>query len=138
MPGYIVYEIATGRIVRSGSADEGDVPLQTGGDPALVVEVTDFDGQIDDRAKMMDISVAPVVMIDRPVLAFDKLSIAADGVDQAVLPNLPNPTTVKIDGASHIVTDGTLEISSNMPATYLVEIRDPFPYQRFSAEIVAS
>lgn len=140
MPAYIVYENATGRIVRTGSASEIDLPLQNAGDPSLTSIETSFDGHIDDRAKMMDISVTPPVMIDRPVLTFNKLNIIADGIDEAVLSGLTNPTKVWVDGVPYMVTDGTFEFSTNMPATYTVRIFDEhaFPYQNFRAEVIAS
>ena len=64
------------------------------------------------------------VLTLRPVAGLDKLSIAADGVDVAVL-EMSGPFTVTIDGVAHAVTD-RLEIASDMSATYTVEI-DHFP-----------
>ena len=140
MPGYVTYETETGRIFGSGSvSEEVDLPLQTNGRADLsVLELSsleeDLDGGLNDRL----IYVVDGELEARPVLEFSKLNIAADGVDEAVLANLPDPCTVVINGEPHEVTGGSLELSADVPATYVVEIRDPFPYQRFRAEVVAT
>lgn len=74
----------------------------------------------------------------RPALAgFDKTAITADDTDAATLTGLPDPVTVHVDGVAHEITGGMLTITSPMPATYAVEIRDAFPYLPFTAEITA-
>ena len=63
-----------------------------------------------------------------------RLAIAADGEDTAtLLPRRPASSRM-IDGVAYEVEDA-LEIASDMPATYRVEI-DHFPYRAFVAEIV--
>ena len=74
------------------------------------------------------------MLTPRPVAGFDKTTIAADGVDVAVL-EMPGPFTATVDGVAHAVTD-RLEIASDMPATYRVEV-DHFPYLALDVEIVA-
>jgi hypothetical protein len=74
------------------------------------------------------------VLTPRPVASFDKLTIAADGIDVAVL-ELPGPFTATVDGVDHAVAD-RLEIASDMPATYRVEV-DHFPWLPLGVEIVA-
>ena len=74
------------------------------------------------------------VLTPRPVASFDKLTIAADGIDVAVL-ELPGPFTATVDGVDHAVSD-RLEIASHMPATYRVEV-DRFPWLPLDVEIVA-
>jgi hypothetical protein len=74
------------------------------------------------------------VLTPRPVASFDKLTIAADGIDVAVL-ELPGAFTARVDGVAHAVAD-RLEIASNMPATYRVEV-DHFPWLPLDVEIVA-
>jgi hypothetical protein len=75
------------------------------------------------------------VLTPRPAAGFDKLTIAADGIDVAVL-EMPGPFTATIDGVAHAVTD-LLEIASEMPATYRVEV-DHFPWLPLDVEIVAA
>jgi hypothetical protein len=60
--------------------------------------------------------------------------IAADGIDVAVL-EIPGPFTATVDGVAHAVTD-RLEIASDMPATYRVEVEN-FPWLPLDVEIVA-
>jgi hypothetical protein len=75
-------------------------------------------------------------IVERPVLAgFDKTSIAADGIDEAIMV-LPEPMTVIIDGVGHALS-GSVELSADMPATYVIEI-DHFPYLPFRTEIAAT
>lgn len=80
------------------------------------------------------------VIVQRPILAFDKTSIAADDTDTATLAGLPDPCTVSIDGTEYEVTGGTLEVTSPLPATYHVEITDEnaFPAQALNVEITAT
>lgn len=76
-------------------------------------------------------------LVPRPILAFDKTTILADDQDKATLTGLPDPCTVLVDDTPYEVTGGTLEITSDMPATYEIEIEDPFPAQHFKATIHA-
>ena len=75
------------------------------------------------------------VLTARPTLAFDKTAIAADGIDVATLA-IDGAFTVTIDGTEYEVED-VLEIASDMPATYRVEV-DHFPYLPLDVEIVAA
>jgi len=43
------------------------------------------------------------------------------------LSNVPNPSTVAINGKSYAVTDGTLEMSFPQPGTYAITVSSPFP-----------
>ena len=74
------------------------------------------------------------VVTNRPVAAFNKTTIAASGIDVAVL-EIPGAFTVTIDGVAYEVED-SVEIASDMPATYRVEV-DHFPYRPIDVEIVA-
>jgi hypothetical protein len=73
------------------------------------------------------------------VLAFDRLEIAADGVDRAVLA-LREPFRVTVEGTKFQVDDPdgdgayALVLVSTMPAVYRVGI-DHWPYLPFQAEI---
>ena len=75
------------------------------------------------------------VLTPRLMASFDKLAIAADGEDAAVLA-IPGPFTATVDGIEYAV-EGSLEVASAMPATYRVEI-DHFPYLALDVEIVAA
>lgn len=142
MPSFVAYEEATGKILKSGFVSQPqDLPLQTDGEAGvavLEVDSEEYPAGVNDKFFMVDVSETTLEIIPRPDLAFDKLTIIADGVDEAVLSDLPDPCMVVINGQTHEVTGGSLELSADVPATYVVEIRNPFPYQRFRAEVVAT
>jgi hypothetical protein len=75
------------------------------------------------------------VLTERPAVAFDKTTIAADCVDTATLA-IPGRFTVTVDGVEHAVED-VVEIASAMPATYRVTV-DHFPWLPIDVEIVAA
>ena len=105
-------------------------------DPHAVTVEAGFDSYVGDATAaghyLRDGEIVP-----RPTLGFDKTSIAADGEDLATLAApLPPGAIVEIDGA-RVEVDGALQIASDMPATYRVEI-DAFPYRFFTAEITAT
>ena len=75
------------------------------------------------------------VLTRRPKLAFSKWVIAADGIDVARL-ELGEPFEITIDGARFMAEEGSIEISSDMPGRYRVEV-EHFPWLPLKAEIVA-
>lgn len=75
------------------------------------------------------------VLTPRPKLAFDKWVIAADGQDAARL-EVGEPFEISIDGARFMAEEGSIEISSDMPGRYRVEV-EHFPWLPLKAEIVA-
>jgi hypothetical protein len=75
------------------------------------------------------------VLTERPTMAFDRTTIAADGEDTATLA-IPGRFTVTVDGVEHEVED-EVEIASAMPATYRVTV-DHFPWLPIDVEIVAA
>jgi hypothetical protein len=76
----------------------------------------------------------------RPMLAFDKLAIAADDMDVATLSGLPDPCIVNIDGVDHTVTGGVLEVTSAQKTAFAITITDAdaHPAQAFGATVTAS
>lgn len=127
---FVVYETATGRIVKYGVCAAADIELQAGpGEAVLAV-----------AAGVRDSThyVAAGEIAARPAIAFDKMVIAADGIDTATLAGLPDPCTVVIDGDEQVVTGGTLEFSAAAPGAYRIQVLDPFPAREVDAEIVAA
>ena len=80
----------------------------------------------------------------RPVsaMSIDKVAISADGVDEAIIIGIPVGSTASIveDGEeeSLVITDGTLEISTELPGTISVRIADVFPIADYTVEVVAT
>ena len=123
----LVYDLATGEIVNVLRNVPEDMVAAQAGDGQGVLQTDGGDGG--------RTWYAPEgVLTPRPVGAFSKTTIAADGTDVAVL-EIPGSFTVTVDGVGHEVED-TLEIASGMPATYRVEI-DQFPYLAVDVEITA-
>ena len=61
--------------------------------------------------------------------AASKTTLTADGADEVVISNIPNPSTVVITGPVRItqkVTDGQVEFSTNADGTYTLIIQS-FP-----------
>ncbi|KGM36123.1 hypothetical protein [Inquilinus limosus] len=128
---YAVYDSATGRILIVGQCREEDVPLQAGGYPGGISVA------VSSRLSYRDHYMVEGQIANRPVLPiFDKMEIAADGVDEATLVGLPDPCRVIVDDVEHVVEGGSLSIASPMPATYVVEIKQ-WPYKDARYEIVA-
>lgn len=70
-------------------------------------------------------------------ITVSKTSIIANGVDECLISGLPMPCPVLIDEQEIIVTDGYIQISSDMPATYNVTVRK-WPYMDWEVEVIAS
>lgn len=73
----------------------------------------------------------------RPLYEIDitKTTIAADGLDETILTNIPENTPIYIDDEMYVVS-GTLTLNSDVPATYKIHI-DNFPYMLWMVEVEA-
>jgi hypothetical protein len=123
----LVHDLATGEIVQVLTGVPEDMVAAQPGEGQGVLVTDAGDGGRNWYAP-------GGVLTPRPVASFDKLTIAADGIDVAVL-ELPGPFTATVDGVDHAVAD-RLEIASDMPATYRVEV-EHFPWLPLYVEIVA-
>ena len=67
------------------------------------------------------------LIVARPVMpgTLDKTTIFADGQDVATISNLP-PCTLTVNGTAYEVTDGSLQVTSNIPKTFRIEV-EAFP-----------
>lgn len=52
----------------------------------------------------------------------DKTQVKADGNDYITLTSLPIPCTVSVNNKTYEVTDGTAQISFNLPGNYMLSI----------------
>ncbi len=120
---FIVYETATGRILRSGICGHLDVVNQAQGGGETAIE-----GRASDVTEYFDIVEG--VIKSRPVIeaTMSKTEIVADGVDELVISPLPIPTTVRVQGNEVIVMDGSLEFSTSLAGPLDFRL-DAFPYQ---------
>ncbi len=128
----LVYALGSGCILHEVTNLPLDrVDAQAGpGQGVLVTDATPG-GDGSDRWYVVGGSLVP-----RPVLAFDKVMIAADGADTATL-DIGGPFTARVDGALVDVED-RLEIASDMPGRYRVQVEEAFPYRDLDVEIVAT
>lgn len=125
----IVYDPATGRIDHVNSAVPESLAASQAG-PGQAVLVTD-DPVIGGAGWW----IVEETLVRRPVLSFDRLEIAADGVEVASL-DLPGAFVAEVDGVA-VAAEDRLEIASDMPGSYRVVI-ERFPYLSYEAEIVAA
>jgi hypothetical protein len=74
----------------------------------------------------------------RPLLEIhlSRTAIKADGKRLATITGLPRPCTVLINGETHVIGDGRLDLVSDMPGDYEIRI-DQWPYLPWSATVSA-
>lgn len=124
---YTIYEISSGQIVGHGTTDEPQSLSDLGvGRAALIDQPPDI---TPDRHY---VTGSPAAVVQRPALGatLNKPSIAANGVDQAILSGVPAGATIKVrdvHGMSDYLADGTtLEITADEPGRITVEV-EAFP-----------
>lgn len=85
------------------------------------------------------VNVVTGQVLNRPKMSVSVTtnSIPADGVSEAVISGLPNPTTASVNGNEVTVTDGTLEFSADLPGVYRIDLKS-WPYQDTTVEVTAT
>jgi len=58
----------------------------------------------------------------------------SESISGTVISNLPIPTTVRTNGSSYTIDDGSAELSFSLPGTYRVYLSS-FPYQYKVVEV---
>jgi hypothetical protein len=116
----IIYDTITGHINRISScpASMASTQAQTG--------ETAIEGTADDATQIIDVLTETV--IDKSILpsSINKVSILADGIDQIIISNLPNPTFISIEGEGRwIVSDGLFEFTVDTPGEYEFTCQSP-------------
>lgn len=103
-----IYDTATGRILRTyRSSKLGFIDLQV-----IAAGEASFEGDHTQEENYIDIA-GPIVASRLPLVAsWDKDTITAGGVDEAVLSGLPAPCDVYVDGVVYNVLDGSLELTA--------------------------
>ena len=132
---HTLIELNTGRIIGNMSCpsylfeiNEADLPSGVG----CLWEGGIIDGDIYYYDLINTIRIRPA----NPA-TIDKMTLTANGTDQATISNLPNPTVVKVNGNTCAVTDGTFEFTIDLPGTYPI-IVDSFPYLTKEFEVTAT
>lgn len=76
-------------------------------------------------------------VVERPEFdAPEEIAIVADGTAHATL-TVPDPCAVKVDGEAKTIPGGKIEIASDIPAEYLLELVQ-WPYMPKKVKVVAN
>ena len=124
----IIYSNATGEIVRNVVCPDNLESLQAG-DGEVMIPGNNFDQSL--------YYVANGIVSDRPIpvgVACSHETIQANGVDEAVLTGVPNPSQVTVcdangEGGNYEVADGQLEMTFDTAGTYTITVMPQFPSQ---------
>lgn len=115
--------------------DTGELRYNLDGSPKMVsnsVINQECDILTDYIANPGDDHVTPRPVFDVP----DEISIIADGVDLVTLA-LPDPCLISLDGEQQTITGGSLELTSDMPAEYELQLLQ-WPYIKKTVRILAN
>lgn len=141
------YEKTTGKIIFAGPTRGGSVAFveQPSSPYAILddnIDPTIFTGVFPSDTHYID--TVGDILTSRPAssTSIDKTAITADGVDEAIISSIPNPSTVVITDSlgpqTVTVTDGTLEISSLVADTITIEGSGGFPELDFNFTVTAT
>ena len=128
----IVIHDASGRILRYGSCMEDNVTPQAGPGETVVTHPRD-EVYSDSNFYVTGGVITPRATA---VAVWDKTTITADGVDEAILSGLPDPVTLSIDGDDVIVTGGELRFTATTIGYFIVVLDVP-EYERTEWEIIS-
>jgi hypothetical protein len=126
---YVVHD-ASGTILSTISGpgkDYGKDVLDKNGDLWLFDPTLQ---NLDPTANCVDVTASPKKIVPKQpiVLTQDKETIVADGVDESTISGIPNGAFVSVvmndrtSVMSGVVTDGQIEVSSDVPATYVITV----------------
>ena len=120
MKDFIVYSNITGEILRQGRCQGVDILLQPSNTNESVIEASDSN----DNIHKIDLNTLEIIFkIPIPVI-INKTTISADGVDNIIISDLPNPTAVSIvDEGSWEITDGVFEFTTETVGEYIIKLR---------------
>lgn len=120
---YVVFD-ETGRILKSGDAPEGLVPLQPTATTAAIIIDDDMPMDVWDT-HYIGVTGEDLDVLERPQLDIDDIVIPFGGtVDRT----LPAGTTVKVEGNTEVLVDGSLHIEGELDGTYELTF-SLFPYR---------
>lgn len=124
---FVVYQEATGRIIRSCFGIMAHQQPQTG--------YAILQGEGNDRDDYVLVgAIAP-----RPDhgITIDKTEITADGIDIATIAGIPAGSVVRINDEAATVEGSSLELGADHPCRQHVWIVPPFPAREFEVTVVA-
>ena len=120
----------SGRIDRVYSGTEAEAFVQPQGSEQVAI----IPDGLDDATAYVDNGQ---VVEKQPLNLPESLQITADGIDEAVIANIPAGVTVQWpDGEIDEVTDGEVRFAVDLPGTYILTF-DAVPYLRQEVTIEA-
>jgi len=116
---YFVYDLSTGEIVWTGVCPPEFVPLQATAGRGVEA------GLADPATQFFDLTAGVLAAKTTMPATVIKSEIWADGVDEALIDNVP-PGTRVFDGVEvSICDDGTVEYSTSQSGVYTLDLRHP-------------
>jgi len=133
---FTLYNLVTGRIIKSLAAEFED---DDGGNFAAL-EGAEYKLE-NGREFYVDVATGDVIARPDGATTIDKTTITADGVDVAVISNIPDPSEVEIRSGIGVqlktVTDGFLNITAEEADTIVVLVSGVFPIKDKLHEVTA-
>jgi hypothetical protein len=114
---YIVYNLCTGKIERTGYCPPNAFELQAISENESVLE-----GQANDLLDWIENGAVTAKLISPTT------------INGYILTNLPIPSTVRIGSEEFLVEDGELDMTFDLPGTYTINV-DSFPFQDATFEV---
>ncbi|RUU75712.1 hypothetical protein [Mesorhizobium sp. M7A.F.Ca.MR.362.00.0.0] len=104
-------------LVQEKDWDTGEPRFNLDGTPKMISPGVD-----NQRCDISADYILDGVVTTRPVFDLpDEIELIADGVDIKTIP-LPDPCDVRLDGEPMTLTGGSLDLTSDMPAEYTLEL----------------
>lgn len=122
MKNYIVYDKNTGEILRTGLCPVSMFSIQ-----AIEPDDKVIEGVANDITQRINIVTEAVVNKAAAPTVIDKTSMLANGIEEATISNLINPSIVTIDRNRYTVTDSTLAFTIDTSGEYTI-LCESFPY----------
>ena len=118
----IVYDERDGRIKRNVICPTNMVDIQIGIGESYIV------GQADPNLQYIDTSDKKAMYKSELMVEIDKVEIISDGIDTAIISDLPDPSIVIVnDIYIYEVTDGSFEFTIDTPGEYKIKC-SAFPF----------
>lgn len=122
MKSYVVRDITTGEIIKTGRCQDKDVLLQAGAGEVSEENTTG----VQDDTSFYDITLSEYIDKSVYAISLDKLSIQSDGIDTATFTGVPEGTRVlSRQSGSLLIDDGSLSYRSDIPGVAKFKFLNP-------------
>lgn len=119
---FIVYEKLTGKILKTGFCPNSLLLNQV---PDINIHGV-FEGVANDTIQYI---VSGEIIVNKPInpATITKLTMTANAIDTVTVSNLPNPSSVVLEGVNYTVTDGAFGFTVDTVGIYTIKVMS-FPY----------